>query len=182
VKSSTIIVLRREARKQAFVDLAAAKGWAFAGEEVRGHARSGYRAYRPAEGSQVAWCEHHTTGVRFLSIEDAPSEVAEIRAALPHFTREELLAAAAGAEIPGALDALRAFSLAEHGKLAPDLRALLVRWMGHENRIVRRAVLRVCALGGWRDLLPEIDQRIATDAELSEVWKRLAGALRGKNR
>ena len=55
---------------------------------------------------------------------------------------------------------------------------LILRWMKHENRVVRRVILHLCWMGAWTAMLPEIDERRTTDKELGAAWERLAKGLR----
>jgi hypothetical protein len=68
----------------------------------------------------------------------------------------------------------------ERGTLSEELRALLVRFMAHENRVVRRAVIHLCWTGEWPVLLPDVERRSKEDGELGEEWARLAKAMREK--
>ncbi|MCC6554446.1 MAG: hypothetical protein IT372_15820 [Polyangiaceae bacterium] len=175
------ILLRPEASRSVFDERAAALGWALAADEARAHGRPARRVYRPAPDSEVGWIEDHGLGVAYVAVTGAPELERELSALLPHFTRAELLAEvkAAGMKNPrAALSALRMLTALEAWALSPELRDLVVRWMGHDNQIVRRAVLHLCWAGAWKELLPEIERRSEADEDLADGWERLAEALR----
>jgi hypothetical protein len=175
---TTRVLLRPEAAAQTLIDRAGALGWELVGDDARAHGRPAKRFWRPTSDSEVGWYEDHSTGVRFVWVTNAPHLENEMAALLPHYTREELLAAARGGDLHAALDALRALSVLEVTIISAELRELILRWMSHENRVVRRVILHLCWMGAWTAMLPEIDERHTTDKELGAAWGRLAKGLR----
>lgn len=187
MSQATLIWMRPTADRGALDALAAERGWPLQTDDERAHALTATRSWvvgEAADGGEpptVGWRENHVLGVRAAWAPQGELE-AQVRAALPHFTREELLAAASGPPAE-ALPALRVLTLMERNALSPEGLALFSRWMVYEGdgvplgRIVRRAVLNLCWFGRWPALRPLIEARTREDQELAAEWQQLAEEL-----
>lgn len=86
-------------------------------------------------------------------------------AALPHYTREELLVSAATD-----LQAMRVLATMES---SPAVDALLRGWMRNRNRMVRHAVITLCRLQNRPGLREDFKSRAASDKPLASLWTAL---------
>lgn len=195
MSEATLIWLRPTADRGALDALAAELAWTLQADDERAHTLAATRSWivgeAPAGGGEpptAGWRENHVLGVRAAWAPPGDLE-ARVRAALPHFTRDELLSAAQGQgqeTTPAeALPALRVLTLMERQAPSAELLALFSRWMTYAAdgappaRFMRRAVMNLCWIGRWPALLPLIEARAQDDSELAEEWRQLAAELQG---
>jgi hypothetical protein len=176
MSDSVLIMIRRGVDSSVLAAIARDRGWPLTWDVPPAHSTGSQRVWDPRESVRVGWVEENTTGACAVRVVGDPALAAELEALLPSESRTALLERAGRDDLPGALDALRALAILEDSAFTPELCAALRRWMPHENRAVRRAVIHLCRAGGAA-ILPAVEARCTEDIELADAWTRLRDDL-----
>jgi hypothetical protein len=181
---SSAFAVKPEARREALDALAAGEGWKLTVDSPRTHLGLALRQWQVRPQAVVGWKEDHTIGARVVFLDVDAAIEKKVLAAVPCYTRAELVRGARYAPSDRAAEALeplrclRRLALVDGGNPQPDLFEVLAPWSRHPLTEVRRATLHLASYLAGPGMLALADERAQGDPDLGERWGTLADGIR----